>query len=146
MDEDETPALDTLLGSFLQNADDREQGLQELVQQQKADLHALHHGLEQSTGQQHKQQACFNQMQVRLCKHLLYGCPGHTDQAAVCTLENHSFRVVAVSSKLLEAEYQNQFAVLHALTKQASPKHDVCISTTYNCSGNQVSSYPILSF
>ena len=87
MGQDEIPELDTLLEAFLQNANDREQGLQELVQQQKVDLQALHHGLEQSTSQQHKQQACFDQMQVRPYKHLLCAYHDDTDQAALSTLK-----------------------------------------------------------
>ena len=61
--------LDALLQSVLQAAEDREGRLQEHVQQQQADLQALHHALESSAAEQQDRSASLDQMQVTSSKH-----------------------------------------------------------------------------
>lgn len=61
--------LHELLQAVLQAADDRVRSLQERVQQQQADLQTLHHALQQSTARQETQSACFEHLQVCLCRH-----------------------------------------------------------------------------
>ena len=64
VDEEGHAELDTLLGSVLQAASDRDKSLTERVQQQQLDLQALHCAVERGTSDREEQHACLEQVQV----------------------------------------------------------------------------------
>ena len=66
VNEDSHAELDTLLGTVLQAASERDKSLTERIQQQQLDLQALHSAVERGTSDREEQHACLEQVQVWL--------------------------------------------------------------------------------